>query len=312
MRWILFRRCGLQPYNYSIASGRNLGRIAILGLALLSAVAAAVLANGLLDGKRDGEEVVAKAPVPATVDVLVASRKISIGQGIARSSVKWQKWLKASLAPGVITRQAQPDAPAQLEGAMARASFVPGEVVFENKIVRKHAGGLLSLMLPSGMRAVSTKISPETGAGGFILPNDRVDVIVTRRKNAEGAGSPQFESETVLRSVRVLAIDQATESKNSEKQSVAVGKTATLELLPRQAEILARSEAMGVLSLALRSFADATPDKRKREQSDSYVVIVHRPGKTEIATEHYSFTGNAQNRPANALNAAAASTVNRL
>jgi pilus assembly protein CpaB len=115
------------------------------------------------------------------------------------------------------------------------------------------------------MRAVSTQISPETGAGGFILPNDHVDVILTRRdKNAEKATGTEVQvSETILANVRVLAIDQNVEEKNGQK--VVVGKTATLELSQRQAETLALSHQLGTLSLALRSITDSQSDKPKIE-----------------------------------------------
>jgi pilus assembly protein CpaB len=112
-------------------------------------------------------------------------------------------------------------------------------------------------VLDKGMRAVSTEISPETGAGGFILPNDRVDVILSRRdREAEktGAGETQT-SETILVNIRVLAVDQTLGEKDGQK--VVIGKTTTLELTPRQAELLALSRQLGTLSLALRSLADA-------------------------------------------------------
>ena len=116
----------------------------------------------------------------------------------------------------------------------------------------------MSAILPRGMRAVSTKISPETGAGGFILPNDRVDVILTKKeKNESIGGSETFNSETILANVRVLAIDQTV--KEEDGRQVVVGKTATLELAPEQAEVLTLAEQMGEMSLALRSLADAAP-----------------------------------------------------
>src|SRR5438270_12341240 len=119
------------------------------------------------------------------------------------------------------------------------------------------------------MRAISTEISPETGAGGFILPNDHVDVILSRRdKEAEKAsGVDVHTSETILANVRVLAIDQTVEEKNGQR--VVVGKTATLELSPRQAETLTLARQLGSLSLALRSLLDASKvseeDDRKPE-----------------------------------------------
>ena len=114
----------------------------------------------------------------------------------------------------------------------------------------------MAAILPAGMRAVSTEISPETGAGGFILPNDRVDVILSKReKNPDRGGSADIvNSEVILSNVRVLAIDQAPKEKDG--QTSVVGKTVTLELKPEQAETLARARQSGTMSLALRSIAD--------------------------------------------------------
>ena len=126
----------------------------------------------------------------------------------------------------------------------------------------------MAAILPTGMRAISTEISPETGAGGFILPNDRVDVILSKReKNADHATGDSVNSETILGNVRVLAVDQTIEEKNGQK--VVVGKTATLELKPEQAETLARSRQMGTLSLALRSLADANAPENRHRRSEA-------------------------------------------
>ena len=123
------------------------------------------------------------------------------------------------------------------------------------------------------MRAVSTEISPETGAGGFILPNDRVDVILSRREKSSGSGDI-VRSEVVLRSVRVLAIDQAPKEK--EGQNAVLGKTATLELSPGDAEILARARQSGTLSLALRSIADAKTGSDVVATVDNSLITVYR------------------------------------
>jgi pilus assembly protein CpaB len=128
----------------------------------------------------------------------------------------------------------------------------------------------MAAILPSGMRAISTQISPETGAGGFILPNDRVDVILTRRQtdaDKASGGGDSHSSEIILSNVRVLAIDQNVEEKNGQK--VVVGKTATLELTPAQTETLALSQQLGTLSLALRSITDATKDAPKNDETPS-------------------------------------------
>ena len=146
-----------------------------------------------------------------------------------------------------------------------------GEPIREAKLIKGNNAGFLAAMLPAGKRAISTEISPETGAGGFILPNDRVDVILTRRdREAEKRGRVDVHvSEVILSDVRVLAIDQTVQEKDGQK--VVVGKTATLELGPRQAETLALSRQLGTLTLALRSLADAnrqTPEDDDAEGSN--------------------------------------------
>jgi pilus assembly protein CpaB len=148
---------------------------------------------------------------------------------------------------------------------IARAPFIAGEPIREPKLVRADGSGFMAAILPTGMRAVSTEISAETGAGGFILPNDRVDVLLTRRdKNPEKGGPDIVNSEIILPNVRVLAIDQAPKEKDG--QNALVGRTVTLELKPEQAETLARARQAGTLSLALRSIADVNMAENSAEE----------------------------------------------
>jgi len=188
-----------------------------------------------------------------TVDVLVAKNEIGLGQSVKPDDLQWQTWPAATASNNFITRTNRPEATKEVTGSIARAPFIAGEPIREPKLVKADGSGFMAAILPTGMRAISTEISPETGAGGFILPNDRVDVILTRReKNAVGADA--VNSEIILSNVRVLAIDQAPKEK--EGTSALVGRTTTLELKPEQAETLARSRQLGTLSLALRSIAD--------------------------------------------------------
>jgi pilus assembly protein CpaB len=134
----------------------------------------------------------------------------------------------------------------------------------------------MAAILPTGMRAVSTEISPETGAGGFILPNDRVDVLLTKHEKDPKGSTDTIVSEIILGNVRVLAIDQAPKEKDG--QNALVGRTVTLELKPEQVETLARSRQTGTLSLALRSIADVNmienrSDDRAAKRSDSINVV---------------------------------------
>src|SRR6185312_4896499 len=179
------------------------------------------------------------------------------GQTVSPSELQWQPWPTSAATGNFIRRKDQPDALEKLSGQIARVPFVAGEPIREAKLINAKGSGFMAAILPSGMRAVSTQISPETGAGGFILPNDRVDVILTKRDKDAGksAGNENLISETVLSDVRVLAIDQTIDEKNGQK--VVVGKTATLELTGSQAETLTLAQRSGTVSLALRSIADA-------------------------------------------------------
>jgi pilus assembly protein CpaB len=229
-------------------------RVLVLAIALTAALGAAWIAKKIVGGPREVETV--EKTVGAT-DVLVASANINLGDSVSANDMKWQQWPVEGITPGLITREAQPDAPTTLTGAVARAPFIAGEPIKEQKLIKISEGGVMAAILPAGMRAISTPIREETAAGGFILPNDRVDVILTHKLKVGQREEPV--SEAILRNIRVLAIGQEIENKDGEK--VASGKTATLELSPRQTETLALAQSMGEISLSLRSLADSTPGK---------------------------------------------------
>jgi pilus assembly protein CpaB len=228
-------------------------RIVVLVVAVAAGGLAALLASR-------GDE---PPPAPAaatsidTVEVLVARSDIPLGHSVGAAEMQWQLWPVAAASPVFVRKTEKPNAIEELSGAIARAPFVAGEPLRENKLIKANGSGYMAAVLDKGMRAISTEISPETGAGGFILPNDRVDVILSRRdQEAQRAtGIESHTSETILNNIRVLAIDQTLGEKDGQK--VVIGKTATLELAPRQAESLALSRQLGTLSLALRSLADA-------------------------------------------------------
>src|SRR3984893_5798494 len=229
----------------------NTARIVVLTIAVGAGGLAAYLASG--SDKPPPVEPVAQLQ---TVDVLVAKSDIGLGQTVGPEDMQWQTWPAATASSTFIRRNERPDATTQVAGSIARSPFIAGEPIREPKLVKANGSGCMAAILPTGMRAISTEISPETGAGGFILPNDRVDVILSKReKNAERPGAPDvINSEIILANVRVLAIDQAPKEKDG--QNAVVGKTVTLELKPEQAETLARARQTGTLALALRSIAD--------------------------------------------------------
>jgi pilus assembly protein CpaB len=227
-------------------------RIVVLTIALGAGGVAAYLASGTDNKPAPAEPVVQLQ----TVDVLVAKSDIGLGQKVAIEDVQWQTWPTATASSSFIRRNDRPDATTQIAGSIAREPFIAGEPIREQKLVKADGSGFMAAILPSGMRAISTEISPETGAGGFILPNDRVDVILSKHeKNIERPGAPDIiNSEIILANVRVLAIDQAPKEKDG--QNAVIGRTVTLELKPEQAETLARARQTGTLALALRSIAD--------------------------------------------------------
>jgi pilus assembly protein CpaB len=231
-------------------------------IVLLIALAAGGIA-ALLAGRSDPPAPVTMAPAPTieTVDVLTASSDIPLGSTVSAGEMRWQTWPAAAAGSHFIRKNDRPNAVNELSGSIARSPFLAGEPIREARLIHAKGSGYMAAILPSGMRAVSTDVTPETGAAGFILPNDRVDVILSRRdREAEKAsGVEVHRSETILSNVRVLAIDQTVEEKGGQR--VVVGKTATLELTQRQAETLVVSRTMGQLSLALRSLVDASGDK---------------------------------------------------
>lgn len=227
-------------------------RLLVFGVAIAAAGAAAMLANGMLS--RPKTKVV--ETTVGTVDVLVAKSEIRLGDAVKAADFRWQAWPQEAATAGYITRSSKPDAMADLAGAIARAPFLPGEPIKELKLIKANEGGVLAAILPAGMRAISTKISEDSAAGGFILPNDKVDVLVTRKVRGKDGRQEQTVSDTLFTNVRVLAIGQEIEIKDGKK--VATGKTATLELAPGQAQTLALAAAMGDISLTLRSLEDST------------------------------------------------------
>ena len=128
-------------------------------------------------------EPVAQLP---TVEVLVAKSDIGLGQPVKPEDLQWQTW-PASAGNNLVNRASRAEAIKEIAGSIARAPFIAGEPIREQKLVKANGSGFMAAILPTGMRAISTEISPETGAGGFILPNDRVDVILTKRERIRTA-----------------------------------------------------------------------------------------------------------------------------
>lgn len=229
-------------------------RIIILTVAIIAAGLAGFLSMRLSKPSQNEAPVQAVVQREPTVNVLVAAQNLPIGSRIAKDSLTWASWPEGTVIEQYVTQSSRPDAIAELTGSIARLPIFAGEPMRAEKLVDPNSQ-IMSALLPAGKRAVATEISVSTGAGGFVLPNDRVDVIMVR-KSESGA----FLTENVLNNVRVLAIDQQIQQ-TEEGSSAVVAATATLELTPEQARILVVAQQMADrISLALRSVADAQDD----------------------------------------------------
>ena len=209
------------------------------------------------------QQTVATAEPVAAVEVVVAAKSLPAGTVIGDGDVRWQPWPDDLLDDAYIV-QREGDGADQIDklvGTVVRRGISIGEPVTYARVFRREEGGYLAGMLDPGMRAVSVRINEVTGTAGFIVPGDRVDVILTQELRQGGSPDAEIDmrraSETILRNVRVLAVDQTM---NDFEDAAQVGKTVTLEVTPKQSEMISVANSMGNLSLALRSLAAGPGD----------------------------------------------------
>ncbi|HEY9216796.1 MAG TPA: Flp pilus assembly protein CpaB, partial [Phenylobacterium sp.] len=245
------------------------------------------------------------APPPRPMArVLVAKKDLAVGQRLTPVDLGWQEWPVESLNPTFVTdggpnRIGAPagvkkiaddatqaaadlvsaDAPMKaFEGAIVKEPVLAGEPITPRKIVRGGEGGYMAVVLHPGMRAVSIPVTAETGAGGFILPGDRVDIMQSRAQE----GGKNFLTEVLMQNVRVLAIDQRTQPDKDAR--TIVGGVATVEVNAADVEVLARGRAQGEMMLALRSYSDiGGPSRRGGIGANQTVRIVRAGDINEVA-----------------------------
>lgn len=270
-------------------------RIIVICIAAVAAIGLALVVRAMGSPSKSPTAIATAAAVPTRpmAKVLVAAKDLQPGQRLTEGDLDWKDWPADEVNPAFITDgtvpvpSAQPAAAAAAEankpagavasvtraatdlatggakadyvGSVVREPILAGEPIVSRKIVRAGDSGYMAAYLEPGMRAMAIRVTVETAAGGFILPGDRVDVLLTRETNLANAGTAdsdrsKFSSSTVMQNVKVLAIDQSTRAGDDEQ--AVVGATATLELGPRDAEALALAKSEGELSLVLRSYAD--------------------------------------------------------
>ena len=282
-------------------------RIGILVVALVAAVVLALVVHGMFAGpKAPPQTVVASAP-PALTRVLVAKTDLAVGDRLSDQNMSWQGWPTATLNPAYLTDGESAVAPKTgvdaamhqatktvtdmatgggpkmqaMIGAVVREPIFAGEPITAKKIVRSGDTSYMAVRLPEGMRAMSLPLSLESGAGGFIEPGDRVDVLSTHPDQSK-TGSGGMITETVLSNALVLAIDQKTDA---AKATTVAGATITIEVPNVNASSVAKARTQGGLTMALRSYADIGGNTGGPSADDAHTVKIFKGGAAaEVVT----------------------------
>lgn len=230
-------------------------RLVALVAAVVCAVVAGILAKNMLNN-RSQQPQAAVAQKTDSVDVLVATKDFQMGDKLSEG-LAWKAWPKEDVTELMITRDKRADAMKEMATALVRMPIFKDEPLISKKVVLPGTGGFMSANLPKGMRAEAVAISTKSSAGGFILPNDRVDVILTTKTTNQLTNAAIVKSETVVSNVKVLAVNQIfKQASEGDPVTVEKGETATLELTPQQSEVMATVQSSGELSLVLRSIAE--------------------------------------------------------
>jgi len=247
--------------------------------------------------------VAAPAPAAKVVEVeysyvLAAATDLPLGSRVNFESFQWTKWPAEALTSSLITQDKQPEAIDEFNNAIVRTSIVAGEPINPTKLVTAGGAGVMAALLNPGMRAVTTRISPDTAAGGFIQPGDRVDIILTQSFTIQPGEVSQGDiiqntivsAQTIFKNVRVLAIDQ-TFATGPEGGADIIGSTATFELNPTDVELLQEAESVGDLSLTLRGLTGSNAysrsassferDKKPQASASNASLTLYRSGQAQ-------------------------------
>ena len=240
----------------------NIRSVVLIGIALVIAGVTALLARNLVSTPQVAAEgqVVVKV-VDARMKILVAAIDMPVGHFIKAEDMVWQSWPDEK----VHERYIQEDSDITMKtlaGSVAVNLISAGEPILDNRLVKPGNRGFMAAVLPAGKRAISIRITPTSGNAGFVFPGDRVDILLTHEIEIQSEGREKARlSETILRNVRVLAINQST---GNASHVPSIGKTATLEVSPKEAEKISLIKSMGELTLVLRSLGQAEDDKSQQ------------------------------------------------
>jgi pilus assembly protein CpaB len=236
----------------------------LLVVALTLAGGTAMLVRSfLVQRTAEAEATPLARPAAPQRSVLVARGGISRGQILKPQDFSWQVWPEGGIDKNYILTGTR--TPESFAGWVARDPFAAGEPINESKMVSPGSRGFLAAVLGPGMRAVSVPVTATSGISGFVFPGDRVDILITHQLTGANNNEARHQAaETVLHDVRVIGIDQKLDSKTGE---ALVAHTATLEVTPKQSEMIAVAAEIGKLSLSLRSLATPSDEKTVADAS---------------------------------------------
>ncbi len=238
-------------------------QLIVLAVAFIAAIAALLVIRNMGNSARPTQAAASEIPAAR---VLVAARDIPQGAALAPADLVWRTFPPESMNQGFVQEQNQPSAPSDMAGWVTRRPFLAGEPITIGSIIARNERGFMAAQLAPGFRAVSIEIESGTAAGGYIQPNDRVDVIVTSRVEVQresGGGEEEIRTDVVLEDVRVMAIGEHVQTQaGGQAPERAQGDFAVLELSADDAQTIAFADALGSLSLALRGVEVEPPGLR--------------------------------------------------
>ena len=262
----------------------RMSRILLLLVALLAGGLAAYLATQAgqpASGPASPQE--PEVIAEPRIQVLVATAPIGVGERLSAANMSWIEWPQTAVRDDYISQASMPEALTEMQGVVARFEIFEGDPIRQQKLVRTEQG-YLSAVLDKGMRGVSIPIDADSASGGFIVPNDHVDVILTREGIAE----------TIVSNVRVLAINTrlgeigasgAPQNPENPRAEIFDGAAiATLELDPGQAETVVNARNAGQLSLSLRSIVDFARNTEDATQRNAPIKVIRYGVEVNVMT----------------------------
>jgi pilus assembly protein CpaB len=239
--------------------------IVLVVVALALAGGAAYFGSVLLS--RQPEVIVEQAPTET--QILVAAQDLPAGEIVQDDDLEWRPWPEDGIRPEYVLRPSDGADFGDFPGSAIRSGVRKGEPVTADRVFKRGDAGFLAGALGAGMRAVSVRVDDVSGTSGFVLPGDRVDLIMTQNFSETDVQTESSVTrhvvQTVLEDVRVLAVDQVT---NDVEGVAKTAKTVTLEVTPAQGEIVALAQDMGTLMLSLRSLTQGETPELQPFQAD--------------------------------------------